>query len=667
MNASDPGNSIIVDTFDRPEDLPVCSKSRAGGMALVGESFYVCFAKKWRKVDNVVEDICNIPACTDALEGKLFSTKTDKVIYQCKSGSWRDRDGIGFLDDEYIKCFMGTLVRDSVESEDDLTICSGTRAGSLVVVSGQIKACVPRKWVDVEGVVVAETDLPPCGKDGERFYVASKMATYTCDKGIWYGEGEPQDSTEIQSSASSEEEDFASSSSVAYQEDSVKVRGVCIASEKEVEKGNPVVFSFHNMGGTPRTYSWILPDNSAFEDSNAITPTISFSRGGSYSVQLVVNEGMGSESDTINCSRVEVSGVPVQGCSCHTDAETLIIRNGRPVQAEWAVEGCTGEPPFTYEWENGATGNENVATGETVLPGLYAPSVTVYNSDGETMSPTCTSVAVTESPKASCSIRNSTSGYVFSVSNISGISDQIGSVTMALESASEDVNTPVTIAASYDEWYGSYMWSWTSKTISLDGMAVPYSVYALLFEGDTICTASMATCEVQKQNAYIGDTVSWNFKVDGTISLANTYRWTFTDEDGELIAVSRMPTPSLIPSKEGKVKASLVVDEGMASENVLTCSEAYVIEKGAYIVVDEFRNYAQGELASGNYVVNGCSDSYGSGTTWYIYTSPTKVATWISSSVSVESDWGNGGMLYVTYPVYISIPEGESLIVSDCW
>jgi hypothetical protein len=161
--------------------------------------------------------------------------------------------------------------------------------------------------------------------------------------------------------------------------------------------------------------------------------------------------------------------------------------------------------------------------------------------------------------------------------------------------------------------------------------------------------------------------VSWNFKVDGTISLANTYRWTFTDEDGELIAVSRMATPSLIPSKEGKVGVTLVVDEGMASENALTCSGINVIEVGGYITIDQLYDYSGGEIASGNYVVNSCSDSYGNGTTWYIYTSPTDVASWISSVASVESDWGGYGMLNVTYPIYISIPEGQSLSVYDCW
>ena len=360
-------------------------------------------------------------------------------------------------------------------------------------------------------------------------------------------------------------------------------------------------------------------------------------------------------------------GIPVQGCICRTDVDALIIRNGRPVQAEWSVEGCAGEPPFTYEWGDGASGEESFATGETTSPGLYAPSVTVYNSDGESMSPICTSVAVSEAPKASCSIGKSTSGYNFSVSDISGISEQIGSVTMTLKSAADNVETPVTLTAYYDDWYGSYRWSGTSKTISLSGLSVPYSAYALVFEGDTVCMATRATCGALSQNAYVGESVSWSFKVGDSVSSANTYRWVFTDENDELLATSTLARPSVTLNKEGKVKATLVVDEGRASENTMKCSDVNVMEEGSYIAIENLYDYSGREITSGNYVVNSCSGSYGSGTTWYIYTSPTEVATWISSSVSVESDWGNGGMLYVTYPVYISIPEGESLIVSDCW
>ena len=665
----DQGNSEIVEIFNQPDDLPVCSDTRAGGMALVGEAFYVCYGKKWREVDDVVEGVCNIPACTKAKEGRLVSTKTDKVIYECKSGSWVDRNGIGFLDSAFIRCFMDALVRDSVETEDDLPACKASREGNLAVVSDQIMACVSRKWENIKDIVVSDEDLPDCVKDGENIYVAGKMAAYVCNDGTWFYGDEPvehkPDSAESAMSSSSIAEVL--SSSAVYEDDGVKVRGVCIASEKEIQKGDSVTLSFHNMGGTPHTYTWILPENSVYEDSSAASPTISFSRGGFYTVKLVINEGMGSESDTISCSGIKVVGIPVQGCICHTDSESLIIRNGHPAQAVWSVEGCTGEAPFTYEWDNGATGNENVATGETTSPGMYAPSVTVYNSDGESMSPTCTSVAVSESPKASCSISESTSGYVFSISNLSGISDQVGSVTMTLKSAADNVETPVTLTAYYDDWYGSYRWSGTSKTISLSGLSVPYSAYALVFEGDTVCMATRATCGALSQNAYVGESVSWSFKVGDSVSSANTYRWVFTDENDELLATSTLARPSVTLNKEGKVKATLVVDEGRASENTMKCSDVNVMEEGSYIAIENLYDYSGREITSGNYVVNSCSGSYGSGTTWYIYTSPTEVATWISSSVSVESDWGNGGMLYVTYPVYISIPEGESLIVSDCW
>ena len=224
----------------------------------------------------------------------------------------------------------------------------------------------------------------------------------------------------------------------------------------------------------------------------------------------------------------------------------------------------------------------------------------------------------------------------------------------------------MTLTAYYDDWYGSYRWSGTSKTISLSGLSVPYSAYALVFEGDTVCMATRATCGALSQNAYVGESVSWSFKVGDSVSSANTYRWVFTDENDELLATSTLARPSVTLNKEGKVKATLVVDEGRASENTMKCSDVNVMEEGSYIAINVLRDYAEGELTSGNYIVSGCTSSY-PGSTWYIYTSPSEVVSWISSGASISSDWGDYGMLNVTYPVYISIPSGRSLSIYDCW
>ena len=186
------------------------------------------------------------------------------------------------------------------------------------------------------------------------------------------------------------------------------------------------------------------------------------------------------------------------------------------------------------------------------------------------------------------------------------------------------------------------------------------------FEGDTVCMATRATCGALSQNAYVGESVSWSFKVGDSVSSANTYRWVFTDENDELLATSTLARPSVTLNKEGKVKATLVVDEGRTSENTMKCSDVNVMEEGSYIAINVLRDYAEGELTSGNYIVSGCTSSY-PGSTWYIYTSPSEVVSWISSGASISSDWGDYGMLNVTYPVYISIPSGRSLSIDDCW
>ena len=77
----DQGNSEIVEIFNQPDDLPVCSDTRAGGMALVGEAFYVCYGKKWREVTAIV-DAFKPTIVTGELQSEDQSVKISGKTYK---------------------------------------------------------------------------------------------------------------------------------------------------------------------------------------------------------------------------------------------------------------------------------------------------------------------------------------------------------------------------------------------------------------------------------------------------------------------------------------------------------------------------------------------------------------------------------------------------------
>lgn len=650
-DASFTTKEILLDAkkYSSLEELPACSEELRGQVADVAGVYYACVPDSWTMLGEIVGGVCNIRACDAALEGSNVFTVTRRQVYTCRSGSWVDFRGEAFSDEDYVECFIAVMIQDTVASADSLKSCNIAREGSLsVVMGGDLMACASQKWVEVSDTVISENDLPTCSKNGMFAYVLSKVQAYECKDGVWYKGGEPvssssktpgsssskgmdSSSSKGMDSSSSKTQDSSSSLSSSSEavsssskpvDDGITVRGICKASVTEAQKGDKVTYSFYNMGGTPQTFNWIFGEAADPSQSSEASPEVSFNRGGWHKAMLIVNEGMKSQSDTVVCTGLTVRGTPISGCECTTDATIIALNSPDYLKAEWTVTGCTGSEPFTYEWSEGGVGDDSVGVGSTTWTGEYAPYVSVTNSDGEYMTPSCKKVGVVREMEFDCSLGKEKIDVFYR----NGANAYLPSVDLSIVSG-DSFSTKITMNASdkYD-YYGSddsYMYSryvWysnlTQATYTLDDSLSPLRTYAVLFAGDTVCTVSAVTCgPTDESNVVIkGDEASWSLFVDGKPYTASSYEWKITDQNG--VTESGLENPTYTYSNEGTVSAVLTVNKGEDTETTLACADLMVAPAvtgctcGAPTFSGGYPNIGEGQVDHVTFVwnVTGCEN-----------------------------------------------------------
>ena len=582
-------NHGTLENYASVEDLPECSSERLGELAKVKASYYACFADAWTPVDDFAAGVCNIMACDKDVEGDVVYVEAEATAYRCESGTWKNSSGKMFSDSAFVDCFISAILTAKVNSEDKLSNCTEKREGDLAYVSDNLYACTSKKWVEQQSLIISESDLGKCS-DERNVYVLSKMASYACKGGQWFKAGSAL-SPSTESSSSSEQggssaKPTSSSSDTAVvvpNYDSTKVRGVCVASKSSAMKGESVSYTFYNMGGTPVTFTWSFDEDASESISGEVVPSVSYSRGGMHRAILVVNDGMESSSGEIVCSGVKVEGKPIAGCECKTETVSSIVHGITPAEAEWKVSGCTGEGPFTYEWDNGATGTDSVAVGKTIFYGKYAPTVTITNADGESMEPQCNEITAAEPTKAYCAVNAS----YFEIEGISGPTNQTPSIDVVIvsggDSVAKTIKASVSSTCHYVTDYGYvcgdvYRWDWVHELIPLS--SVGYSKYTLLHEGDTVCVTSLATCGAEANTLYKGMTATWNLMLgEAGVASAKTYSWTFTDDDENVLSTSTDAAPQMELNDYGTIMATLVVDKGLPTENTIGCSDVDVVRR----------------------------------------------------------------------------------------
>jgi hypothetical protein len=208
-----------------------------------------------------------------------------------------------------------------------------------------------------------------------------------------------------------------------------------------------------NSTVTVETYDWTFDEGSSITSSKDATPSVSYAEKGSYGASVVINKGLASEKEIKCQSKVEVTGIKVTGCVCNNPTTSLVVSSSKTKDATWTVSGCTGAEPFTYAWAGGISGTGASGTMTISTQGSFAPTVTITNSDGMTMSPTCNSVTASELPGAACKLGeynysvNSTSmsavpgqTVYFKPDNVTGVT---GTMTMNLAWSDSSKNISV--------------------------------------------------------------------------------------------------------------------------------------------------------------------------------------------------------------------------------
>lgn len=264
------------------------------------------------------------------------------------------------------------------------------------------------------------------------------------------------------------------------------LNGACNATPASVERGGSVTWKYVSLNSSLviESYDWTFDEGSSITTSKDATPSVSYAAKGKYGASVTINKGLATEK-TVKCANpVEVTGIKVSGCTCTTPSTSVVVSSSKPKDVTWSVSGCTGAEPFTYAWAGGASGTGTSASMTLKSVGTYAPTVTVTNSDGMTMSPTCNSVSASELPGAACNVgehnydANKASmsvvpgqTFYFKPNNVTGVTGTI-SMTLTGGGSSKTVsvangtnNSATELAAPTD--LGTYPY-----TLSVDGEEV---------------------------------------------------------------------------------------------------------------------------------------------------------------------------------------------------
>ena len=589
---------LLEGNFDSLDELPICGAENRGALAKVKETRYTCFTNAWVPVKEFVAGVCNIRACDDDVAGKFYYVESDKEAYQCVAGTWKKSTGATFSDSEFVDCYVPAIVTANVDSKDSLETCSSKREGDLAYVVGKLYACISKKWQKQAGVVISESDLGKCTTDGDYKYVLSKSASYSCKHGSWLKDGKAVSITSSSSSSktlSSSSEKLSSSSPVEEKkssaaesssskapdkeipvDDGTKVRGVCVVSEKSAVRDSSVTYSFYNMGGTPVTFSWDFGDRASPTTSQEISPTVTYKRGGAYHARLIINEGMESESDTIICSKVNVSGIPVTDCLCETQTDTLQVSIDYPDSATWKISGCKGGQEFTYEWEGSAnytwnpSADSSSIVGVTTRAGLFSPNIEIVNDESESLFISCPAVYVKGIISATCYMDlrydedGNDDGYTFTVSNFKNVGE-LPSLSMTL-SGDDGYSKNVDITARNPNF-----WGWERASYEIPKSAVPdLHTYTLTYGKYDVCSVTPVNCRAFEKSVFRNDTSHWGLIGVGDYT-ATSYSWIFVDKMKGKVATSTDAKPKMSFKDTGSVYATVVLDEGLESEMTISC------------------------------------------------------------------------------------------------
>jgi len=536
---SDKDGTVQVEDFD---DLPNCTEKREGMEASTESgNKYICEDGEWKEPDSDVltyETEDDLPNCTEKREGVTARIEETGETYTCNDGEWVEEGSTPPSDDDPGEEDDGESGHDSsssnkVATEDDLPNCTKAREGEKVWVEEleEYLVCKSKSWVAADDD--EESESSSSGK-------SKSSSSGTADSSDSVGSSSSNGSGDSSSASGSSSSTSGSSSASS----SAKIRGVCTATPNIVEKGELVIWNFTSL--TPEidavTFNWTFDEGTSRTSSVAASPSVSYSTPNQttgYGAKLVVNKGTDTESAEITCTnKVMVVPTNVTGCQCTTSQTTTIATPSSPQNITYSVSGCEGASPFTYAWSNGASGTGASAT-VSIASGSVTPKVTVTNSDGMTMSPTCPTVTAVG---AKCKLSNTNSSYstyynpsintipnravYFMADSVTGVS---GSMNMTLTWGDSSKSIPISASSSYN----------VGKVLTTPSELGVYPV-TLSIDGNVICSAVMTvewpeiTASCSFSNAVPGGSAYFDVtSISGwTDALENNIVMTLEDENG---------------------------------------------------------------------------------------------------------------------------------------
>ena len=191
--------------------------------------------------------------------------------------------------------------------------------------------------------------------------------------------------------------------------------GTCVANSGQPgSRGVPLKWKFTMsntlFGGNVRammnsSFEWEFddaePSSYSGTGSAGLTSTdVTYAESGKFAARATMTYN--GQSQKVECDSVEVMGYPITGCKCTPDKDEVdvakeSVASGATV-VKWTVSKCTSEDKtFSYEWEKGMTGDGASATKTLDEKIVYAPDVTVRNSDNGVLKVSCDPVKTIDS------------------------------------------------------------------------------------------------------------------------------------------------------------------------------------------------------------------------------------------------------------------------------
>lgn len=326
-------------------------------------------------------------------------------------------------DESVVNSNIKQISEDEPQSSESLS-SSSAKSSSSSAKSSEKKSSSSKaeEASDENDIVESEGDLPRCSikREGMEVYVKEEKNLYTCEEGEWVPEKktvELSSSSKKYSSSSNKNPfdivDGTSSSAIYIDVDfssSSKVNpvvitglGSCAPVTSTIEKGasvrwkltynSDIGFSAIDLARADHVWNFGAGAIPATDATPSTSAPVTYTNSGIAVASVTVTMQNGN-TETIQCSPLQVNGDPITGCKCTTEA-TSVDFTATP-DVTWSVTGCTSaSSPLTYNW-NGADGGATFTNSFTAATASYAPTLKVGNADNTVIDVPCSAVKVTE-------------------------------------------------------------------------------------------------------------------------------------------------------------------------------------------------------------------------------------------------------------------------------